>query len=57
VACNQLLVTDTASFYYDHALDQVTGLTEGTAPPRGGDPTQMFPVRMVRYGFDAENAR
>lgn len=57
VACNQLLVYDTASFYYDHALDQATGLTEGTAPPRGGDPTVMFPVRVVRYGFDAESAR
>lgn len=57
VACNHLLVYDTASFYYDHALDEVTGLTEGTPPSRGGDPEQMFPVRVERFGFDAENAR
>lgn len=57
VAANHLLIYDTASFYYDHALDLVTGFTEGRAPSRGGDPEDMFPTRMVRYGFDAENAR
>jgi len=57
VAANHLLIYDTASFFYDHALDLVTGFTEGRAPARGGDPNDMFPVRMVRYGFDAENAR
>ncbi len=57
VACNHLLVSGTASFYYDHALDDITGLTEGRAPSRGGDPDQMFPVRVLQFGFDAENAR
>jgi hypothetical protein len=57
VACNHFLVYDQASFYYDHALDLVTGFTEGTAPARGGDPSTMFPVRVINYGFDAENAR
>ena len=57
VACNHLLVYDQASFYYDHALDLVTGFTEGRAPSRGGDPSTMFPVRVLTYGFDAENAR
>ncbi len=57
VASNHLLIYDTASFYYDHALDLVTGFTEGRAPARGGDPEDMFPTRMVRYGFDAEAAR
>jgi hypothetical protein len=57
VAANHLLIYDTASFYYDHALDLVTGFTEGRAPARGGDPNDMFPTRMVRYGFDAEAAR
>jgi len=57
IACNQILVEDTSSFYYDHALDEVTGLTEGTVPSRGGDPSNIFPVRVVRFGFDAENAR
>ena len=57
VACNHLLVYDQACFYYDHALDLVTGFTEGRAPSRGGDPTTMFPVRVLNYGFDAENAR
>jgi hypothetical protein len=57
VACNHLLVYDTASFYYDHALDLVTGFTEGGAPSRGGDPEDMFPVRVISYGFDAEAAR
>ena len=57
VASNHLLIYDTASFYYDHALDLVTGFTEGHAPARGGDPEDMFPTRMVRLGFDAEAAR
>ena len=57
VACNHLLVYDTASFHYDHALDLVTGFTEGRAPSRGGDPEDMFPVRVLSYGFDAEGAR
>jgi hypothetical protein len=57
VASNHLLVYDTASFYYDHALDLVTGFTEGRAPSRGGDPDDMFPSRMLRLGFDAEAAR
>lgn len=57
VAANHVLAYDTASFFYDHGLDLVTGFTEGRAPARGGDPSVMFPTRMVSYGFDAENAR
>jgi hypothetical protein len=52
-----LLIYDTASFFYDHALDLVTGFTEGRAPSRGGDPEDMFPSRIVSYGFNAEAAR
>ena len=57
VAANHLLIYDTASFFYDHALDLVTGFTEGRAPSRGGDPEDMFPSRIVSYGFNAEAAR
>jgi hypothetical protein len=48
---------DTASLFYDHAMDEVAGLTEGMAPARGGDPDQLFPQRVIRFGFDADNAR
>ncbi|MFO0962519.1 MAG: hypothetical protein U0625_06380 [Phycisphaerales bacterium] len=57
IAANAICLFGTSSVYYDHALDLVTGLTEGATPSRGGDPTTMFPLRMVSYGFDAENAR
>lgn len=57
VAANHLLIYDTASFFYDHALDLVTGFTEGRAPSRGGDPEDMFPSRVITYGFNAESAR
>lgn len=57
VAANHLLIYDTASFFYDHALDLVTGFTEGRAPSRGGDPEDMFPSRVISYGFNAESAR
>ena len=57
LAANAICLFGTSSVYYDHALDLVTGLTEGATPSRGGDPTTMFPLRMVSYGFDAENAR
>lgn len=57
VACNHLFIEDTSSFYYDHALDEISGLTEGTTPAHGGDSDQMFPVRVLRFGFDADSAR
>jgi hypothetical protein len=57
VAVRDLVATDTASFYYDHALDEVSGLTEGMSPERGGDPDQMFPVRIIRFGFEADSAQ
>lgn len=57
IAANYVLCYDTASVYYDHGLDLVTGLTEGTTPTRGGDSNSVFPVRVVSFGFDAENAR
>ncbi len=57
IACNSIVMYDQSKVYYDHGLDAVTGLTEGYSPSRGGDPNTIYPVRQVRYGFDAENAR
>ena len=39
---------NTARFFYDHALDDITGLTEGAPPPRGG--SQTIPTR-IRVDF------
>ncbi len=44
IAANHVLLRDTASFFYDHALDDITGMTEGAPPPRGG--TQQIPTRI-----------
>lgn len=44
IAANHVILRDEASFFYDHALDDVTGLTEGAPPPRGG--TQQIPTRI-----------
>ncbi|MSQ89964.1 MAG: hypothetical protein EXS01_01020 [Phycisphaerales bacterium] len=44
IAANHVLLRDTASFFYDHALDDITGMTEGSPPPRGG--TQQIPTRI-----------
>ncbi|MFO0783598.1 MAG: hypothetical protein U0636_07925 [Phycisphaerales bacterium] len=57
VAARDFYCYNTSSVYYDHALDEVSGLTEGMTPARGGDRSAMFPIRVVRYGFDAESAR
>ena len=42
IAANHVILRDEASFFYDHALDDITGLTEGAPPPRGG--TQQIPT-------------
>ena len=34
----------------------VSGLTEGRAPNRGGDPDSLFPVRLLRWGPDRGTA-
>ncbi|MSR17580.1 MAG: hypothetical protein EXS00_00165 [Phycisphaerales bacterium] len=44
IAAKHVILRDEASFYYDHALDDITGLTEGAPPPRGG--TQSIPTRI-----------
>ncbi|MFO0893665.1 MAG: hypothetical protein U0574_01750 [Phycisphaerales bacterium] len=54
VAANHVLMYDTAAVYYDHALDLISGLTEGTTPSRGGDPSQIWPVRVNSIGFITE---
>jgi hypothetical protein len=57
IAARDVLMHDQSCLYYDHMLDEVSGLTEGSAPSRGGEPDQMYPMRVVRYGFDAEGSR
>ncbi len=57
VAAEGVVFYGTSSLYYDHSLDLVTGLTEGATPPRTGDRDQLFPLRVVRYGFDADAGR
>ena len=52
IAADSVLIDGTSRFRYDHALDDITGLTEGRAPNRGGDPDEMFPVRPLRWGPD-----
>ncbi|MBX3354524.1 MAG: hypothetical protein KF724_02365 [Phycisphaeraceae bacterium] len=54
VAANHVVLQNTASVYYDHALDLIDGLTEGAPPGRGGDPNQIWPVRVTALGFEAE---
>ena len=54
VAANHVLMYDTAQVRYDHALDLISGLTEGATPSRGGDPNQLWPVRVTSIGFQAE---
>jgi hypothetical protein len=48
IAANHVLMRDDSAFFYDHALDDITGLTEGAPPPRGG--TQQIPTR-IQLGF------
>jgi len=54
VAANHVILENTASVRYDHALDLIDGLTEGAPPSRGGDPNQIWPVRVTAIGFAAE---
>jgi hypothetical protein len=55
VAADSVLIDGTSRFRYDHALDDIVGLTEGRAPNRGGDPDEMFPIRPLRWGPDKGN--
>jgi hypothetical protein len=55
VAADSVLIDGTTRFRYDHALDDIVGLTEGRAPNRGGDPDDMFPIRPLRWGADKGN--
>lgn len=57
IAAKFVKFDDTSGFRYDHSMDAKVGLTTGARPARGGDPEQVFPVRVVRYGFDAEAMR
>ena len=52
VAADSVFINGTSRFRYDHALDDIVGLTEGRAPNRGGDPDEMFPIRPLRWGAD-----
>jgi hypothetical protein len=52
IAADSVFIDGTSRFRYDHALDDIVGLTEGRAPNRGGDPDEMFPVRPIRWGPD-----
>ena len=48
ICANHVIMRNSASFFYDHALDDITGLTEGAPPPRGG--SQSIPTR-IRVDF------
>ncbi len=50
IAADSVFIDGTSQFRYDHALDDIVGLTEGRAPNRGGDPDEMFPVRPLAWG-------
>jgi hypothetical protein len=52
IAADSVFIDGTSRVRYDHALDDIVGLTEGRAPNRGGDPDEMFPVRPIRWGPD-----
>lgn len=54
VAANHVILQNTAQVRYDHALDLIDGLTEGAPPGRGGDPNQIWPVRVTAIGFPSE---
>ena len=56
VAADSVYLTGTSRVRYDHALDDLTGLTEGRAPNRGGDPESLFPIRLLRWGPDRGTA-
>ncbi len=44
IAANHIRMLDQSSFFYDHAMDDISGLTEGAPPPRGG--SQSVPTRI-----------
>lgn len=44
IAAYRVRMSDTASFYYDHELDDEAALTDGTKPPRGG--SYSIPTRI-----------
>lgn len=48
IAANHIRMLGTSSFFYDHAMDDMSGLTEGAPPPRGG--SQSVPTR-IRVDF------
>jgi hypothetical protein len=52
IAADSVFIDGTSRFRYDHALDDIVGLTEGRAPNRGGDPEEIFPIRPIRWGAD-----
>lgn len=54
VAANHVIMENSAMVKYDHALDLIQGLTEGAPPSRGGDPNQIWPVRVLSIGFESE---
>lgn len=55
VAADSVSLEGTSRLRYDHALDDLSGLTEGRAPNRGGDPESIFPIRLLRWGPDKGN--
>ena len=56
IAADSVYLKGTSRVRYDHALDDLTGLTEGRAPNRGGDPESLFPIRLLRWGPDRGTA-
>ena len=56
IAADSVTLGGTSRVRYDHALDDLSGLTEGRAPNRGGDPDQIFPIRLLRWGPDRGTA-
>jgi len=43
---------DSSHFRYDHALDDVAGLTTGRLPNRGSNPNETYAIRLLRWGPD-----
>ena len=52
IAADSVYIDGTSRLRYDHALDDIPGLTTGRAPNRGSDPDETFAIRLLRWGVD-----
>ena len=52
IAADSVFIEGTSRLRYDHALDDIAGLTTGRAPNRGSDPDETFAIRLLRWGPD-----